>query len=198
MKECINVHGVHPDAQVLDVGDELVALDGEERADVDGVVNAAACAAYNGHLDVVRYLHARGADMDLADRRGWSVVHSAAAGGQLEVLRFLAQSGANMHCLYRGSESYAEAPIDLVPMFEVDQRTEDILSFLILHGGELSLPPSELRERHKTDDVPGLKKAVSVGLHRRTSLQKSTLLALLEIDTLPCDVANVITRFARF
>ena len=42
-----------------------------------------------GHLDVLRILHACGIDMGQADEDGTSPVHIAAANGNLDVLKFM-------------------------------------------------------------------------------------------------------------
>ena len=52
-----------------------------------------------GHLDVLRILHACGIDMGQADEDGTSPVHIAAANGNLDVLKFMHENGVNMEVI---------------------------------------------------------------------------------------------------
>jgi ankyrin repeat protein len=51
-------------------------------------------AAAGGHLEVVRLLCGRGADLDYRDQEGWTAWTVAWEKGRTEVLRFLEESGA--------------------------------------------------------------------------------------------------------
>ena len=54
-----------------------------------------ACAATNGHTDVLRCLIAKGAYIDVADRQGYLPFHKAAQNGDLEALEILLPDGAS-------------------------------------------------------------------------------------------------------
>ncbi len=46
-------------------------------------------AAVSGHLDVVKYLVEKGADVKAADNDGWTPLHWAAELGLLDVVKYL-------------------------------------------------------------------------------------------------------------
>ena len=50
----------------------------------------------NGHIEVVKYLLANGADINIADEDGWTPLHGAACFGEYEVVQYLVQHGANL------------------------------------------------------------------------------------------------------
>ena len=47
----------------------------------------------NGHLEVVQWLHARGAPLDVANTDGWQPIHLACLAGHLEVVQWLHTHG---------------------------------------------------------------------------------------------------------
>ena len=51
-------------------------------------------AAAEGHLDTVRTLVARGADVNAEDMASWTALHAAARNGHKEIVSFLLQHGA--------------------------------------------------------------------------------------------------------
>ena len=53
-------------------------------------------AADGGHLEVVRLLVEKGADMTIAHSAGWTPIHSAAAGGYDDVVKLLVHNGADI------------------------------------------------------------------------------------------------------
>lgn len=56
-------------------------------------------AAQIGHVDRVRWLLARGADIDQTDVAGWTALLHAASTGEESVIRYLMAKGANPHTL---------------------------------------------------------------------------------------------------
>lgn len=55
-----------------------------------------ACAPLSGHLEVLKLLVARGADLGCKDRKGYGLLHTAAASGQIEVVKYLLRTGAEV------------------------------------------------------------------------------------------------------
>lgn len=53
-------------------------------------------------MDVLKLLVARGADLGCKDRKGYGLLHTAAASGQIEVVKYLLRAGAEVRVLSRG------------------------------------------------------------------------------------------------
>ena len=51
---------------------------------------------FPGHLEVLKLLVARGADLGCKDRKGYGLLHTAAASGQIEVVKYLLRMGAEV------------------------------------------------------------------------------------------------------
>lgn len=56
-------------------------------------------AAHQGHKALVEYLLSVGANVNIVDKEGDSVLHYAAFGNQPEIMRILLQHGANINVL---------------------------------------------------------------------------------------------------
>jgi hypothetical protein len=54
-------------------------------------------ASFHGHLDVVKILVDRGADVNKADIHGDTALSSAAYGGHVEIVKYLIEKGADIH-----------------------------------------------------------------------------------------------------
>lgn len=52
-----------------------------------------------GHLEVLKLLVARGADLSCKDRKGYGLLHTAAASGQIEVVKYLLRMGAEVRAV---------------------------------------------------------------------------------------------------
>ena len=46
-------------------------------------------AAFDGHLDVIKYLISQGAEVNVHDKDGWTAFQLAAQNGHLEVTKYL-------------------------------------------------------------------------------------------------------------
>ncbi|KAG9254521.1 ankyrin repeat protein [Emericellopsis atlantica] len=57
--------------------------------------NCIALAAIEGHLEMVRYLHQKGGNLDNINNRGWTPLMEAALWGRLEVVKYLLNHGAD-------------------------------------------------------------------------------------------------------
>lgn len=55
-----------------------------------------AVSFFLGHLEVLKLLVARGADLGCKDRKGYGLLHTAAASGQIEVVKYLLRMGAEV------------------------------------------------------------------------------------------------------
>jgi hypothetical protein len=53
-------------------------------------------------LEVLKLLVARGADLGCKDRKGYGLLHTAAASGQIEVVKYLLRMGAEVRTLCAG------------------------------------------------------------------------------------------------
>lgn len=67
-------------------------------------------AAYNGHLnivkylDVVKYLVKNGAEVNLQDKYGWTALHRAAWSGNSKIVKYLVKNGADLNLKnYKGN-----------------------------------------------------------------------------------------------
>lgn len=58
---------------------------------------------FPGHLEVLKLLVARGADLGCKDRKGYGLLHTAAASGQIEVVKYLLRMGAEVRVLSMGA-----------------------------------------------------------------------------------------------
>lgn len=74
----------------------------------DGVT-ALHCAAGTGHLDLMRYLLAHGASVNVPDEHGWTPLHSAAYNNHREIVRLLLDHNADVEA----EDSQALAPLRL-------------------------------------------------------------------------------------
>ena len=62
-----------------------------------------ASSLFPGHLEVLKLLVARGADLGCKDRKGYGLLHTAAASGQIEVVKYLLRMGAEVRVLSLGA-----------------------------------------------------------------------------------------------
>ncbi|KAF2135963.1 uncharacterized protein K452DRAFT_322730 [Aplosporella prunicola CBS 121167] len=53
-------------------------------------------AANNGHLETVKLLLEKGADLSVSNNDGWTPLNSAADSGHLEIVKFLLEKGADL------------------------------------------------------------------------------------------------------
>jgi len=57
---------------------------------------ALTAVSWTGHLEVLKLLVARGADVMCKDKKGYTLLHTAAASGQIEVVRHLLRLGVEV------------------------------------------------------------------------------------------------------
>jgi ankyrin repeat protein len=89
-----------------------------------------ALAAFLGHLQVVQYLAAHGADLDVAatNGSGYNVLTGAVTGGHVAVVQWLLEHGANAN--YRYSAGYS-------PLLTAAANGRlDIAKLLLAHGAD--------------------------------------------------------------
>ena len=80
-------------------------------------------AAIHGDLEVVKYLVAKGADVNAMHRGGLTPLMTAATRGRLDVVKFLVDKGADVNA--RGNDG--ETPLTLA-------TKQDVVEFLKQHG----------------------------------------------------------------
>lgn len=61
---------------------------------------ALTAVSWAGHLEVLKLLVARGADVMCKDKKGYTLLHTAAASGQIEVVRHLLRLGVEVRPLW--------------------------------------------------------------------------------------------------
>jgi ankyrin repeat protein len=84
-----------------------------------------------GDADLVRWLHAKGAALDLPDANGRAAVSFAAADGRLDILRYLAEQGADLH---------RRDVQQRTPLFHAALGDHpDVLGFLVEHGADVNV-----------------------------------------------------------
>jgi len=84
-----------------------------------------------GDLDLVRWLHEKGAALDQPDANGRTAVSFAAEAGRLDILRYLAGQGADLH--RRDGQQRT-------PLFHAALGDHpDVLAFLVEHGGDVNV-----------------------------------------------------------
>ncbi|XP_065901120.1 uncharacterized protein [Dysidea avara] len=62
-------------------------------------------AASNGHVQVVQYLHEKGANINCVDKYGDTPLHKAASSGSLAVVKYITDHGANIHAVNEVGET---------------------------------------------------------------------------------------------
>jgi uncharacterized protein len=77
-------------------------------------------AAAHGHLDTVKMLVDRGADVNATDVTGWTPLHAAAYGGNPEIIRFLLSHGAKL----TPDNWYTPTPLDVAEDLHHKEATE--------------------------------------------------------------------------
>ncbi|MGX2981911.1 ankyrin repeat domain-containing protein [Helicobacter sp. 23-1045] len=58
--------------------------------------NALNIASYQGHLEIVKYLISKGANVNAKDSFGWTALISASSNGKLELVKYLISKGADV------------------------------------------------------------------------------------------------------
>ncbi|XP_069787505.1 ankyrin repeat and SOCS box protein 3 isoform X2 [Narcine bancroftii] len=88
-------------------------------------------AAYQGHLEVLKFLLGKGADKESKDDYGITPLFLAAQYGKLESLRILVQHGSNVNC-----QAYDKA----TPLFIAAQEGHvECVELLLSHGADANL-----------------------------------------------------------
>jgi len=87
-------------------------------------------AASGGHLDVVSYLLANGAEVNKADDSGWTPLHGAVSSGHEDVVRELVGAGADVE---------RKNGMGLTPLHYAASKSRiEIGRFLISHGADIN------------------------------------------------------------
>ena len=100
-----------------------------EARDEDEGVTPLAYAAGFGHMEVLEFLVARGADVNARDPRGLSALHLTAYTGQLQALRFLIAKGADVR---------AKGPSGMGPLHLAVRESPEIVRALVEAKADIS------------------------------------------------------------
>ncbi len=100
----------------------------EARDDGENVTPLAYAAGF-GQMEVLRFLVARGADVNARDPRGLSALHLTVYTGQLQTLRFL---------LDRGADVRAKGPSGMAPLHWANRGSAEVVRLLIERKAEIN------------------------------------------------------------
>lgn len=93
-------------------------------------------ASFGGHLEVVRFLLQKGAEIDAVNGGGFTPLHLATFAGHREVVEFLLDQGANINAL---NEKMGATVLDLAFTRDLQGGTLEIAPFLIEKGAEFDV-----------------------------------------------------------
>jgi len=99
-------------------------------------------AAYNGHLEVVKYLQSKGSEINIRDNEGDTPLSLAAFNGHLEVVKYLEMKGSDVN--HRGN--YGHTPLFLAACY----GHLELIQHLLLNGagiGEKLLASTRINYR---------------------------------------------------
>ncbi len=99
----------------------------EARDDGENVTPLAYAAGF-GHMEVLEYLVARGADVNARDPRGLTALHLTVYTGQLQALRYLLDKGADVK---------AKGPSGMVALHWANRGSADVVRLLIERKAEI-------------------------------------------------------------
>lgn len=108
---------------------------------MSGGKTALQVAAHQGHVNVVKYLLALGANVNVVDKEGDSTLHYAAFGNQPEIMRILLQNNANInvlnasHCSALHISAHKKPPhcVKVLLEFGADVNIQDSYGDTALH-----------------------------------------------------------------
>jgi ankyrin repeat protein len=93
-------------------------------------------ASSKGHLEVVKFLVEKGADIEAVNGRGFTPLQLAAYGRHREVVEFLLEKGANIDAKNKSNEMTA---LDFSLLKEIQVHKLDIAPFLISKGAQFDV-----------------------------------------------------------
>jgi ankyrin repeat protein len=93
-------------------------------------------ASFKGHLEVVKFLLEKGADIEAINGGGFTSLQLAAYGGHRDVVEFLIDKGSNLNAI---NKQMGMTVLDFAFMREMQARKLDIAPFLIEKGAEFDV-----------------------------------------------------------
>lgn len=112
-------------------------------------------ASSEGHLEIVKFLVSKGADLNIKNKYGYTALMKAANEGHLEVVKFLVKSGADVNIKDKSGDTALHNAIDLfmetlkvstykgketksATLNEAIKKHTDIAKFLIDNGADVN------------------------------------------------------------
>ncbi|NIM99608.1 MAG: hypothetical protein GTO24_16515 [candidate division Zixibacteria bacterium] len=93
-------------------------------------------ASFGGHLEVVKFLLEKGADIEAVNGRGFTPLHFAAYRGHRDVVQLLLDKGGNINAM---NEQMDMTALDFAFLKEIQARKLDIAPLLIEKGAEFEV-----------------------------------------------------------
>jgi len=135
-------------------------------------------ACYNGHMNVVTYLIARGANTDLQDKEGNTALHWVVKGGHLEIVNTLLALGADVNA----RDSSENTPL----MIACYNGHLKVATYLIEHGANMDLQSKQgntaLHEALSGDHFEIAKELLALGAAQLPNIHRLTPLLLASND----------------
>lgn len=138
-------------------------------------------AAYKGRLDILKELHARGAQLEgIYDQQGMDVIHSAVKGTQYAVVEWLAQQGVNLDaCAKKDGTPPRHTPYGPSQQFSTPRKTpvQMALKANTQRMAQLLMDKGASPDARDHDGNTALMDVVQATLSRATRVSANLLLA---------------------
>lgn len=132
--------------ELIDNGADVNESSGPDRSD------ALSTACFAGHIEVVRLLLAKGANLEKTHAMGVTPLSAAAWNGNAEIVNLLLEKGANVSNAISGLRSYfgTQSAIDLIVQIQKERTLKQPVSAVV----STSHQPSTLSVKSDIDEIP--------------------------------------------